>query len=328
MKMDRIDPESTLQAHGEESSSQISCRICDNSQGNVPMSVREMMFGMQERFSYLHCSACGVLHLVDVPSNLSRYYPSGGYYSVSRRSSTLRQRLMRMRDRGYAVESLLGRWLVRMFPNGALDATLRHAPHRNMRILDVGCGGGELLQSLSRLGFKHLYGVDPLLEKSTSDGSVHLVAGNLESVSGEFDLITFHHSLEHMPDQVDTLARARERLAPGGRVVVRIPTCDSLAFQLYGADWFQIDAPRHLFLHSHRSIALVAGHAGLKVEAMTCDSQAMQFWASDMYRDGVILNSPKLSDYKVRRKRFYRELSTFLNVHRRGDQLIVCLQAG
>lgn len=307
-------------------SSVLQCRICQNSEGNRSLSVREMMFGMAESFTYLHCAACGVLHLADIPSDLSCYYPSEGYYSVNRRPGLLKRWIMNWRDRAYLGRSIAGNWLLRKFQNGALDATLRAARDRDARILDVGCGGGDLLQSLSRLGFKYLHGVDPLLDKSTSVHGVHLIAGDLSAVTGEFDLITFHHSLEHMPQQATVLKQARERLAPGGQIIVRVPTCDSFAFELYGSNWFQIDAPRHLFLHTRRSIALVARQGGLKIEEFYCDSQSMQFWASDMYKDDLILNSPKLTEYKGRRKTFYRELSTFLNAHLRGDQVVVHLR--
>ena len=307
-------------------SSALKCRVCQNTEGNRSLSVREMMFGMAESFTYLHCAACGVLHLVDIPSDLSRYYPSEGYYSVNRSPGTLKRWVMNSRDRGYVTHSIVGKWLLRKFPNSALEATLRAAQGRETRILDVGCGGGDLLQSLSRLGFNHLYGVDPLLDQSASVNGVHLIAGDLGAVTGEFDLITFHHSLEHMPQQATVLMQARERLARGGQIIVRVPTCDSFAFELYGSNWFQIDAPRHLFLHTRRSIDLVARQSHLKVEEFYCDSQSMQFWASDMYKDDVILNSPKLTEYKTRRKTFYRELSTFINAHLRGDQVVVHLR--
>ena len=304
------------------------CLICQNEEGNRTLTVRERMFGMQESFPYLHCGACGVLQLAEVPADLSRYYPAEGYYSVNRRPGLLKRWATLTRDGAYTRRSMFGRWLQRQFPNTALDATLRAAARPDTRILDVGCGGGDLLHSLARLGFKHLHGVDPLLDESTiSDDGVHLMAGELNGVEGQYDLIMFHHSLEHMAEQVSVLEHARARLAAGGVIVVRIPTCESLAFDAYGAEWFQIDAPRHLFLHTHRSIRRVASRSGLAVEKIYCDSQPMQFWASDMYKDDVTLTSTKMAQYKRRRPAFYRELAAFLNVHLRGDQIVVHLRA-
>ncbi len=52
------------------------CRICGNREGNRTHQVREMMYGMDERFDYLECSACGCLQIAQVPEDLGRYYPA------------------------------------------------------------------------------------------------------------------------------------------------------------------------------------------------------------------------------------------------------------
>ena len=302
------------------------CGICANTVDNRVLEVQERMYGMGDTFHYRHCSDCGVLQLMDVPEDLGRYYTAEGYYSVNANQGRVRRWLMRKRDQGCAGRSLVGSVLERRFPNPTLVSTLAIA-RPDSRILDVGCGGGELLKSLSGLGFRHLTGVDPLLAQSSSADGVRLIAGELPSVEGEFDLVMFHHSLEHMADQVGMLAAARERLAPGGTVLVRIPTCESLAFETYGARWFQIDAPRHLFLHSHQSVRRVAERAGLTVVSLTCDSQPMQFWASEMCVDDVPLKSPRMPEYRDREPEFLQRLARWANEHDRGDQIAVHLKA-
>ena len=41
------------------------------------------------------------------------------------------------------------------------------------------------------------------------------------------------HSLEHMPDQMNALSQARRLLAPGGRVLIRVPAVSSDAIEHY-----------------------------------------------------------------------------------------------
>jgi len=310
----------------ESSRTESACAVCANTAHNRVVVAEERMYGLGEAFRYLHCGECGVLHLMDVPVDLGRYYTAGGYYSVNGRQSGLRRWLMRLRDRGCAGRSVAGSWLERKFPNPTLASALAVA-RADSRILDVGCGGGDLLKSLSALGFRHLTGVDPLLPESSTVEGVRLIAGELPSVGGQFDIVMFHHSLEHMADQVSMLQAARDRLAPGGLVLVRIPTCESLAFETYGPRWFQLDAPRHLFLHSHRSIRTAAEQAGLHVTSLACDSQSMQFWASEMYVDDVPLTSPRLKEYRDRDPAFLRRMSQWANEHGRGDQIVVHLTA-
>ena len=304
------------------------CWVCGNIAGNRLVFAKEQMFGTGQRFTYLHCGGCGVLHLLHVPMDMSRYYPRESYYSVHSRARALRGAIKRWRDRAHAGPSPLGRWLAAYAPNIALDAMLRALPNRQARVLDVGCGDGQLLSSMARVGYSQLTGIDPLIGSTRTIDGVRLQCGELASVEGVFDLISFHHSLEHIVGQVEVLTHARQLLAPGGRLLIRVPTCESFAFEVYGADWVQLDAPRHIFLHSHRSIARVAEDAGLRVERLYCDSQPMQFWGSDMYRDGVPLMSGQIPRYKRRNAGLYKRMSTWLNAHLRGDQIVLTLVNG
>ena len=56
------------------------CRVC-RAKGSFPTySVREMMFGTRETFSYFQCTHCDCLQITDVPPDLAQYYPPT-YYS-------------------------------------------------------------------------------------------------------------------------------------------------------------------------------------------------------------------------------------------------------
>lgn len=301
------------------------CLMCGNVHLNHRVPASERMYGTGEPFDYLQCAACGVLHLLDIPEEMGRYYPAHSYYSVHTRSRSLRTSMQALRDLLQERSPLLSRWIRRYLPNVALSAMTASAPSKTALILDVGCGDGALLRAMARLGYENLTGVDPLLETPSDTGCVRLVKGGLDVVKGRFDLISFHHSLEHIRDQVGVLRQAGERLTPSGTILLRIPTCESLAFSAYRANWVQLDAPRHLFLHSHRSIAHVAAQAGLAVRDLHCDSQPMQFWASDMYCAGVPLMSPVAKRYQRSNRRLYRDLSDWANAHRRGDQIVVTL---
>ena len=151
-------------------------------------------------------------------------------------------------------------------------------------------------------------------------------------MAGQFDFITFHHSLEHMPDQIKPLVQASRLLSESGKILVRIPTVTSEAFEQYGADWVALDAPRHFFLHSHRSIEIAAGKAGLRVDDLWCDSSEMQFMGSEQYRKDIALNDSRSAAFGRRgelfgrsQRRSYRRRSRELNRLLRGDSICVLL---
>ncbi len=97
------------------------------------------------------------------------------------------------------------------------------------RVLDVGCGGGILSESMARLGAS-VTGID-LSEKPLKVAQLHLLESGLGvdyqlasaedfSVRNEekFDLVTCMELLEHVPDPASTVAACARLVAPGGRV--------------------------------------------------------------------------------------------------------------
>lgn len=74
---------------------------------------------------------------------------------------------------------------------------------KNDAILDVESGNGYLLNIMKEVGYTNLTGGDLYLNASKVDDDILLIKGDLTSVIGKekYDLIMFHHSLEHMSNQ-------------------------------------------------------------------------------------------------------------------------------
>lgn len=63
---------------------------------------------------------------------------------------------------------------------------------------------------------------------------------------GSFDAVTMWHSLEHVPNVMETLALARRLLRPGGVLYVCTPNLDALQADLGGNRWCYLDIPHHV----------------------------------------------------------------------------------
>jgi hypothetical protein len=92
-----------------------------------------------------------------------------------------------------------------------------------------------------------------------------------------------------MPDPAAALGEVRRLLRPGAFALIRIPLAGSFAWREYGPDWVQLDAPRHLHLHTLASMRLLAERASFEVDRVEFDSTGFQFWGSEQYRRGIAL---------------------------------------
>lgn len=274
----------------------ITCRVCGAAGDHARFEAREQMFGWGDRFGYFLCARCGCLQIEQVPADLARYYGNGYYsYGSPAYRNVLTAWLNGRRD-AWAIggASAIGQLLYRQRPRQDLLSLRRLKPSRDTRILDVGCGAGHFLYALRERGFNRLLGVDPFIDAPIRyPNGLVIERQDVAAVQGEWDVVTFHHSFEHIPDQQATLASAARLLAPGGVCVLRLPVVSSEAWRTYGVDWVQLDAPRHLYLHSVDSVRALAQQAGLRLEAVQHDSTAFQFWGSEQYRQGIALRDPR-----------------------------------
>lgn len=287
------------------------CRVCGDIDSHPSYRIREMMFGTRESFEYFQCKACDCLQIARIPDDLSKYYPAG-YYSHQHSKTNIRDSLLRralekllissaLFGNGYKLSRIanlfisLPDYFFRARPN-----LLKRAGIRNFdaQILDVGCGGqAQWLQDLRRTGFRNLCGIDPFINADLTIHGIPIRKTDIfsfaSSSSGQFDLVTLHHSLEHIPNQIDTLSAIKKLLSPTGTCAIRIPTVSSLAWEKYGVNWVELDAPRHLYLHSKRSLQGLAESIGLELFEIQYDTTAFEFYGSSQYKLDIPLTDPR-----------------------------------
>jgi len=283
---------------GTEERVQFCCKICEGSETSGSYEAREMMFGLRTPFHYTQCANCGSLWLMDPPHDFGVYYPNG-YYSLASRNGGMKaaiiEYLRAKRDRTYfGSRDVLGRFLSWRYKNSDLRAVSKLNAKPDTRVLDVGCGSGQLLHRMAALGFKNLVGADPYLSNDFQNGNgVRIRKCRLEDMVGEkYGLVMFHHSLEHVPDPVGTLRTVARMLAPGGKCLVRLPVV-AHAWERYKTNWVQLDPPRHMWLPTEKAMGILAESAGLSMQGVDYDSTDFQFWGSELYaRDVPLLDLP------------------------------------
>lgn len=237
------------------------CRICGAKGDFKTYLSREMMQGKRDEFEYFECDECNCLQITEVPDNLGDYYGEG-YYSYAMQEDP---------DRKYKTPVT-----------------------RTDKLLDVGCGTGAWLVGMADSGCSNLYGCDPFIERDIHYGDrVHIRKCTIHEVEGDgtFKVVRMGDSFEHMTDPLEALMSARRLITDDGIVEMSIPTYPNIAFEVFGPHWYQLDAPRHIFLHSRKSIEYLAGKSGLEVVQFKYDSNNAQMLRSFFYMHGVTFNA-------------------------------------
>jgi len=125
------------------------------------------------------------------------------------------------------------------------------------RVLDVGCGGGILSESMASLG-ANVTGID-LSEKALKVARLHLLESGAQvsyrhvaveelarSEPGTFDVVTCMEVLEHVPDPARQILACAQLLKPGGHAffatINRNPK--SFLFAIVGAEYILRLLPR------------------------------------------------------------------------------------
>lgn len=105
------------------------------------------------------------------------------------------------------------------------------APLRGRTVVDVGCGGGILSESMARRGAAGVLGID-LATKPLGVAQLHALEAQLTNIAyrevaaealaaerpGQFDVVTCMEMIEHVPDPASIVRACAELARPGGWV--------------------------------------------------------------------------------------------------------------
>jgi SAM-dependent methyltransferase len=308
------------------------CRICNNTEIKEFYRVKEMMFGLDEYFDYFVCPVCTCLQIESFPQEMGKYY-SDAYYSHSPDGSLMKRISTQMavwRDKADLYNKhFLGKIISHFVPGREEIRFISYLDgiHKGSRILDIGSGMGFHLRRLEALGFTDLRGIDPFLKEETvKAGKITILRKYLANYEEkDFDLITLQHTFEHLPNPQETLRMVYDKLLPGRYCVIRVPVIPNMAWDEYRENWFQIDAPRHIFIPSVETMELLCKPTGFRIEGIVYDSTPKQFYISEQYRQGIPLIKQKNEFSPAKMAEFSRK-TLVANKIGKGDQAIFILR--
>lgn len=245
------------------------CAVCGGRESSVVVRSRDRLLALPGEFAVRACEHCGLgetvprLEGVGLQAHYAaEYSPHGAVAAAGLREARARMKLRLGPFRGLA-----------RVPAG--------------RALDVGCGNGRLGEWLAGHGWD-VTGVEPSQRAAAAARSRGLTVHEESFEDAElepagFEAVVFNHSLEHLPDPLATLSKARALLRDGGLVVATLPNFGSWQRRLFGTYWFHLDLPRHLFHYTGDALAIALERSGLVGAAIETSSTAAGFWGSVQY---------------------------------------------
>ncbi|MEL7059577.1 MAG: class I SAM-dependent methyltransferase [Acidobacteriota bacterium] len=257
------------------SAAELPHRACPACQAPPGAHVRLGAYSRSE-WSIVRCERCRLVFLANPPSYAElatehewrhayrkersrRREDRPAYYAVSDSIKRARKALRRALGRGLRKD---------------VAAIIAAAPDGG-RVLDVGCSNGPTLRQLPDRYTPFGVEISPILGAESDvlcrarGGHVEIcdaLAGLERFGDATFTVVSMESYLEHETRPRDVLAQVRRVLAPGGKLVVKVPNFGSLNRRLRGADWPGFRFPDHVSYFTPTTLRDAMLRAGLEID--------------------------------------------------------------
>lgn len=206
-------------------------------------------------FDLSQCIDCGFTYLKDPPSleNLESYYQNESGHIMRNKPNYM---IQLMKNFKFDLELS---WLISSFP-------------KSTHILDFGCGSGELINRLNKLGYK-ASAVDYYPAKNWPFDNIKYHQANLHGskidslILQNVDLVIMRHVLEHLTDP--QLVLRHLKLCGVKSLWIAVPNYPTFFSKAFGKYWGMYDPPRHISYFRAKDLENMLKKEGFAVQKIT-----------------------------------------------------------
>jgi SAM-dependent methyltransferase len=136
------------------------------------------------------------------------------------------------------------------------------------RSIDIGCGGGRLVEAFSQVGFDAT-GIEPnkktaLFASQTGKAVSSEQLGNL--CTNDYACVTAIHVLEHVVSPKEFVTDLFRILEPEGICIIEVPNFESKESRKLGVDWGALHPSTHLFHFTPDTLSSLLTSVGFKIK--------------------------------------------------------------
>jgi 2-polyprenyl-3-methyl-5-hydroxy-6-metoxy-1,4-benzoquinol methylase len=217
---------------------------------------RDRNWRLSGEFTLVRCRECGLVYIDPrpTPEEMSKYYPEA-FTTKGIITGEIEK-----------PEKQDGEWEKTMAQRAR--PLLKRKSGGNL--LDIGCADGIFLIYMRKQGWK-VFGVEPREVSALAAREkfgLDVFNGYVEDANypaGFFDAITLNHVFEHIHNPANIASLIRELLAPCGLVMIEVPNFAGLESRVFGERWVAVDAPRHLYQFTPKTLRAILEINGLRV---------------------------------------------------------------
>jgi len=225
------------------------CKLCGSTNSSkVLLDRTDKEYAIPTKVDYWKCNNenCGLVYVSPIPS---KYELSQFYTKYTTHNSNLE--ILKFHLIGNFIRYKRKKYLNSLFV-GLTETTLK--------ILDFGCGNGNLLKELKEIGIQKLYGYDidaVACSVAKKQGFDAFSDKEIIDLNAPYDFIFLNHVIEHLAEPSKTIEELSQYLSENGRIIVRTPNSNSFLANYFGDNWRGWETPRHLNIFNSKNISIL-----------------------------------------------------------------------